>query len=70
MIRELRARRWQRFEEGVRAVVGLEEGVEPAAERDVARAGAVEEGFAVRAVHPLERLAEEDFFPVVSRFHR
>jgi hypothetical protein len=50
--------------------MGLEEGLEPAAQRLVPGTGLVQEGFAFRAHRPLEGLAEEDFFPVVSRFHR
>jgi hypothetical protein len=43
--------------------------IEAGAKRRVPRAGLAEKGFAFRSIGPLEGLAEEDFFPLISRFH-
>jgi len=57
------------LEKAIGTFMGLEEGFQPAAQRLVLCASQVEEGFPLRALGPLEGLAEEDFFPVVSSFH-
>jgi hypothetical protein len=53
----------------MRALIGLEEGGEPFAQRLVSGTGLVEVGFPLRAFGPFEGLPEVDFFSVVSGVH-
>jgi hypothetical protein len=58
-----------RFQERMRALIGLEEGREPAAQRLVPGTGLVEVGFPLRAFGPFEGLPEEGIFSIVSGVH-
>ena len=63
-------RHGQRFEERVGAFMGLDEGLEPPAQRGVPGASLAQVVFPLRADRPLPGLAEKDLFRVFSRFHR
>ena len=59
-----------RFQERIGTRVGLEEGLEPGAKHRLPGADLVEKSFALWSPGPLEGLAEENFFLIVSRFHK